>query len=125
MTFESNGGEHKSSQYCVIQFILQWVDLKKNIAGNTCDDLKAKLESSLRRLLSRFGLKMLKDEQRTALYYLLYGNYVFVNLAIGFGKRLILLAPLNECSTAFVGMLGSMEGINSFGPLSFPKFRTS
>ena len=51
--------------------------------------------SSLQSILPRFGLAELKDEQKKALFYLLSGKDVFVNLPTGFGKSLIYqLAPL-------------------------------
>lgn len=52
-------------------------------------------ESSLRNVLPRFGLTELYDEQKQALFYLVSGKDVFVNLPTGFGKSLIYqLAPL-------------------------------
>jgi len=46
-------------------------------------------------ILQRFGLTELKNEQKKALFYLLSGKDVFVNLPTGFGKSLIYqLSPL-------------------------------
>ena len=52
-------------------------------------------EKSLQSILPRFGLAELKDEQKKALFYLLSGKDVFVNLPTGFDKSLIYqLTPL-------------------------------
>lgn len=65
------------------------------MAADTRDDFKAIFETSLQSILPRFGLAELKDEQKKALFYLLSGKDVFVNLPTGFGKSLIYqLAPL-------------------------------
>ena len=69
--------------------------------------------------LLRFGVTKLKDEQKTALLYLLD---VFVNLHIDFGKFYRQLAPLNDCSIAFVGMLGAKKKKEY---IIFPKLRTN
>lgn len=62
---------------------------------DTLDDFKAIFETSLQSILPRFGLTELKDEQQKALFYLLSGKDVFVNLPTGFGKSLIYqLSPL-------------------------------
>jgi len=65
------------------------------MAGDTQNDFKAIFETSLQSILPRFGLTELKDEQKKALFYLLSGKDVFVNLPTGFGKSLIYqLSPL-------------------------------
>ena len=58
------------------------------MAADTRDDFKAIFEKSLQSILPRFGLAELKDEQTKALFYLLSGKDVFVNLPTGFGKSL-------------------------------------
>ena len=65
------------------------------MAADTRDDFKAVFETSLQSILPRFGLTELKNEQEKALFYLLSGKDVFVNLPTGFGKSLIYqLSPL-------------------------------
>ena len=59
--------------------------------GRQCDEV---FETSLRNVFPTFGLTELKDEQKQALFYLVSGHDVFVNLPTGFGKSLIYeLAP--------------------------------
>jgi len=65
------------------------------MAADTRDDFKAIFETSLQSILPRFGLTELKNEQKKALFYLLSGKDVLVNLPKGFGKSLIYqLSPL-------------------------------
>lgn len=65
------------------------------MAADTREDFKAMFETSLQSILPRFGLTELKNEQKKALFYLLSGKDVFVNLPTGFGKSLIYqLSPL-------------------------------
>ena len=65
------------------------------MAVDTRDDFQAIFETSLQSILPRFGLTELKNEQKKALFYLLSGKDVFVNLPTGFGKSLIYqLSPL-------------------------------
>ena len=65
------------------------------MAAYTRDDIKAIFEKNLQSILPRFGLAELKNEQKKALFYLLSGKDVFVNLPTGFGKSLIYqLTPL-------------------------------
>ena len=65
------------------------------IAADTRDDFKALFEKCLQSILPRFSLAELKDEQKKAMFYLLSGKDVFVNLPTGFGKSLIYqLTPL-------------------------------
>ena len=64
------------------------------MAANTRDYFEM-FESSLCSILPRFALRELKDEQKRALFHLVSGKDVFVNLPTGFGKSLIYqLAPL-------------------------------
>ena len=52
-------------------------------------------EASLKSILPRFGITELYEQQKEALFYLVSGKDVFVNLPTGFGKSLIYqLAPL-------------------------------
>ena len=65
------------------------------MAADMRDDFKAIFETSLQSILPRFGLTELKNEQKKALFYLLSGKDVFINLPTGFGKSLIYqLSPL-------------------------------
>ena len=65
------------------------------MAADTREDFSSLFESSFQSVLPRFGVKELKDEQTAALFYVLSGKEVFVNLPTGFGKSLIYqLAPL-------------------------------
>lgn len=65
------------------------------MAADTRDDFKAIFETSLQSILPRFGLTELKNEQKKALFYLLSGKDVLVNLPKGFGKSLIYqLSPM-------------------------------
>lgn len=65
------------------------------MAADTREDFSSLFESSFQSVLPRFGVKELKDEQKAALFYVLSGKEVFVNLPTGFGKSLIYqLAPL-------------------------------
>ena len=65
------------------------------MAADTREDFSSLFESSLQSISPRFGVKELKDEQKAALFYVLSGKEVFVNLPTGFGKSLIYqLAPL-------------------------------
>ena len=65
------------------------------MAADTRDDFKAIFEKSLQSILPRFSLAELKDEQKKAMFNLLSGKDVFVNIPMGFGKSLIYqLTPL-------------------------------
>ena len=56
------------------------------MAADSLDDFKAIFETSLQSILPHFGSAELKDEQKKALFYLLSGKDVFVNLPMGFSK---------------------------------------
>lgn len=55
-------------------------------ASRVCDK---KFESSLNGVLPKFGVTVLRTEQKPALLQLISGRDVFVNLPSGFGKSLI------------------------------------
>ena len=68
------------------------------MAADMRDDFKAIFETRLQSILSRFGSTELKNEQKKALFYLLSGKDVFVNLPTGFGKSLIYqLSNISSC----------------------------
>ena len=64
------------------------------MAADTRDDFKAIFEKSLQSILPRFSLAELKDEQKKAMFYLLSGKDIFVNLPTGFDSLIYQLTPL-------------------------------